>query len=63
MSRIYTLQDLQARSLSELHFLRAALQRQLAMTASHSVEAGDIFASLRVIDFAIRQRVPRGPGR
>lgn len=63
MSRIYTLQDLQVRPLTELHVLRGALQRQLAQCAPYSVEAGEILTSLRAVDFVIRQRVPRGPGR
>lgn len=61
MSRIYTLQDLQARTLSELHVLRGTLQRELALVPAYSADARRIMTSLQTIDMAIRARRPQGP--
>jgi hypothetical protein len=56
MSRIYTLQDLQTRTLSELHALRGALYRELALASQHSPEARQTLASLDAVNRVIRQR-------
>ncbi len=56
MSRTYTLQDLQSRSLSELHVLRGALYRELALVPQHSLEARETLLSLDAVNRVIRQR-------
>ena len=56
MSRTYTLQDLQYLSLSALHTLRGALQRELALAPPHSREARETFSSLDAVNRVIRQR-------
>jgi hypothetical protein len=56
MSRTYTLQDLQSRSLSELHALRGALYRELALAPRHSPEARETLTSLDAVSRVIRQR-------
>lgn len=56
MSRTYTLQDLQTRTLSELHALRGALCRELALAPQHSPEARQTLASLDVVNRVLRQR-------
>ncbi len=61
MSRTFTLQDLQVRSLSELHVLRGALIQELALAAPYSAPAKQILHSLTVVDLAIKRRAPRGP--
>jgi hypothetical protein len=61
MSRIFTLQDRQGRSLSELHALRGALQRALAGTSPGSVACRDTLQSLDAINRMIRLRTPQGP--
>lgn len=60
MSRTYTLQDLQFRTLSELHALRGALYRELALFPQHSLEARETLTSLDAVNRIIRQRM-RGP--
>lgn len=59
MSRTYTLQDLQTRTLSELHALRGALYRELALAPQHSPEAGQTLASLDAVNRVLRQRTMR----
>lgn len=61
MSRIYTFQDLQARTLSELYALRGTLQRELSLAAPYSVEIRQTLASLDVVNRLIRMRSPAGP--
>lgn len=56
MSRTYTLQDLQSRSLSELHVLRGGLYRELALVPQHSLEARETLLSLDAVNRVIRQR-------
>ncbi len=56
MSRTYTIQELQTRTLSELHVLRGALQRELAMAAPYSAEARQTLASLEIVNRFIRHR-------
>ncbi|GGE33568.1 hypothetical protein GCM10007276_08570 [Agaricicola taiwanensis] len=56
MSRTYTLQDLQALTLSELHALRGTLYRELALAPPHSEDARQTFASLDAVNRVIRQR-------
>lgn len=56
MSRTYTLQDLQSRSLSELHVLRGALYRELALVPQDSLEARETLLSLDAVNRVIRQR-------
>lgn len=57
MSRTFTLQYLQSRSLSELHVLRGALYRELALAPQHSPEARETLTSLDAVDRVIRQRM------
>jgi hypothetical protein len=57
MSRTFTLQYLQSRSLSELHVLRGALYRVLALAPPHSLEARETFTSLDAVNRVIRQRM------
>lgn len=61
MSRIYTFQDLQTRTLSELHTLRGALQRDLSLAAPYSADARQTLASLDIVNRMIRMRSPSGP--
>ena len=61
MSRVFTLQYLQTRTLSELLTLRGALQRELATAEPFSTEARQALASLDVINRLIRMRSPSGP--
>jgi hypothetical protein len=56
MSRIFTLQYLQTRTLSELLTLRGALQRELSLIAPSSAEGRQTFASLDAVNRVIRQR-------
>ncbi len=56
MSRTYTLQDLQTRTLSELFTLRGALFRELALAPQHSPQARQSLASLDAVNRVIRQR-------
>jgi hypothetical protein len=56
MSRTFTLQYLQSRSLSELHALRGALYRELALVPQHSLEARETLTSLDAVNRVIRQR-------
>jgi hypothetical protein len=58
MSRIYTLQDLQARTLHELHALRGTLHRALAAAAPGSDACRDTLQSLAAVDRMIRLRTP-----
>jgi len=57
MSRNYTLQDLQARTLSELHTLRGALYRELALASQHSPEARQTLVNLDAVNHVIRMRM------
>ncbi|KAB1085054.1 hypothetical protein F4V91_00535 [Neorhizobium galegae] len=61
MSHIYTFQDLQTRTLSQLHMLRGALQRDLSLAAPYSADARQTLASLDVVNRMIRMRSPSGP--
>ena len=61
MSRIYTFQDLQSRTLSELHALRGALQSELSLAAPYSAEARATLVSLDAVNRLIRLRTPSGP--
>lgn len=61
MSRTYTFQDLQARPLPELHLLRCALQKELALTVPYSSEARKTLANLDAVNHMIRMRSPAGP--
>jgi hypothetical protein len=56
MSRTFTLQYLQSRSLSELHVLRGALYRELALVPQRSLEARETLTSLDAVNRVIRQR-------
>jgi hypothetical protein len=62
MSRIYTFQDLQARTLSELHVLRGALQQELALAKPGSTDCRVAWANLDAVNRVIRLRAPTGPG-
>jgi len=61
MSRTYTIQDLQTRTLSELHVLRGALQRELSLAAPYSAEARQTLVCLELVSRMIRMRTPSGP--
>jgi hypothetical protein len=61
MSPIYTFQDLQTRTLSQLHMLRGALQHDLSLAAPYSADARQTLASLDVVNRMIRMRSPSGP--
>ena len=61
MHRVYTFQDLQARTLSELHVLRSSLQRELTASLPYSPQARETLASLDIVNRLIRFRTPSGP--
>lgn len=61
MSRTYTIQDLQTRTLSELNVLRGALQRELSLAAPYSAEARQTLVSLELVCRMIRMRSQSGP--
>lgn len=61
MSRIHTFQDLQSRTLSELHALRGELLRTLAATQPYSAQARQTLESLGAVNRLIRLRSPGGP--
>lgn len=61
MSPTYTFQDLQTRTLSELHTLRGTLQRDLALAAPQSAHARQTLVSLDAVNRMIRMRSPAGP--
>ena len=54
MSRTYTFQDLQSRTLSELLVLRGALQRDLAASVPGSAACRETLLSLDAVARAIR---------
>jgi hypothetical protein len=58
MSRTFTLQDLQTRSLSELHALRGTLLRALGATRPGSDACRDAQLSLDAVNRMIRLRTP-----
>lgn len=61
MSRTYTFQDLQSRTLSELRALCGALQSELSRAAPYSAEARATLVSLDAVNRLIRLRTPSGP--
>lgn len=56
MSRIFTLQSLQTRTLSELHILRSEMQREISAATPGSAASREAWANLAAIDQSIRRR-------
>jgi hypothetical protein len=56
MSRNFTLQSLQSRTLSELHVMRSEVQREIHAAAPGSAASREAWANLAAIDQSIRRR-------
>jgi len=59
MTRTLTITYLRSLPLAELHVLRGALQKELALTQGDCRR--DIWSSLQAVELTIRQRTPAGP--
>ena len=57
MSRNFTLQSLQSRTLSELHVLRSEMQREINTAVPGSAASREAWANLAAIDQSIRRRM------